>query len=233
MPNHVTNIVKAPPEVLAFLKGPKSSVDFNTIIPMAPELQSTTCEGRCETLAKLLTGGIDLDPKPGDMLGRLQLSNAVRTLKENAMDGLKSDEHFGTFIQMLRNYRNHGALTWYDWSSEHWGTKWNAYDVAEGEGEVRFDTAWSPPHPIISRLAMQFPDAVVEHLWASEDTGSELGRRTYRGPAFEEAEIADKIDFALTVTGHDREYYRQNPESGMWEYFDKDDETTDDSVEES
>lgn len=50
---------------------------------------------------------------------------------------------------------------WYDWNVEHWGTKWNAYSQSlesqwDGgdccEVEIRFDTAWAPPLPVIEAL---------------------------------------------------------------------------------
>lgn len=56
--------------------------------------------------------------------------------------------------EMKKNPNN-----WYDWNLSHWGTKWDASEVAldvdqvAGQPEVlslRFDTPWSPPEPIIS-----------------------------------------------------------------------------------
>jgi hypothetical protein len=56
----------------------------------------------------------------------------------------------------------------YEWRVEHWGTKWSAYRV-EVEGPVtgydgktlevvfHFDTAWSPPTPVIKRAAELYP----------------------------------------------------------------------------
>ncbi len=46
---------------------------------------------------------------------------------------------------------------WYQWRCEHWGTKWNAYDqdiidISYGCIELKFDTAWAPPMPIIEKL---------------------------------------------------------------------------------
>ena len=53
-----------------------------------------------------------------------------------------------------------------DWRRENWGTKWNAYDVARRDYEgtcVTFQTAWSPPIPVIVALAKRFP-TVSLHL---------------------------------------------------------------------
>jgi hypothetical protein len=59
------------------------------------------------------------------------------------------------------NKIQYGANDWYDWSNKNWGTKWNA-DCKEAElnGEMcrmSFDTAWSPPCPIIKKLSEMFP----------------------------------------------------------------------------
>ena len=55
-----------------------------------------------------------------------------------------------------------------DWFVLNWGTKWNAYKVDEPvvrdldsestHAEYHFDTAWSPPEPVINALIHSFPD---------------------------------------------------------------------------
>ena len=44
---------------------------------------------------------------------------------------------------------------WYNWRVENWGTKWNGYDgrISDDGSTFTFDTAWSPPLPIIKKLA--------------------------------------------------------------------------------
>jgi len=46
---------------------------------------------------------------------------------------------------------------WYNWNTENWGTKWNAYDVSHSvEGDkavICFDTAWATPRPVIVAFA--------------------------------------------------------------------------------
>jgi hypothetical protein len=51
---------------------------------------------------------------------------------------------------------------WHDWTTEHWGTKWNAHYFrvtvdAPGCYEFHFDTAWSPPVPVWEKMAKMFP----------------------------------------------------------------------------
>ena len=65
------------------------------------------------------------------------------------------------------NIDNHGHKTWYSWCIENWGTKWDAIgdcewdDVpdenGEGNAEVRFDTAWSPPVAWLEHVAEMYP----------------------------------------------------------------------------
>jgi len=49
-----------------------------------------------------------------------------------------------------------GAADWYDWSLNNWGTKWRSENLGvEREGDTlttEFQTAWSPPMGIYSRL---------------------------------------------------------------------------------
>jgi hypothetical protein len=55
---------------------------------------------------------------------------------------------------------------WYFWRLEHWGTKWQGWDfVVDGPevwgGEavvtVSFDTAWSPPLPVVLAMSRRYP----------------------------------------------------------------------------
>lgn len=51
----------------------------------------------------------------------------------------------------------------YEWCCDHWGCKWNAVRTVltihnEGCALIEFDTAWSPPVPVIEKLASMFPD---------------------------------------------------------------------------
>lgn len=236
MPNHVTNIITASKTVLDFMKGEPDDAgnqelfDFNTLIPMPPGLR-VDAEGKATALAELLTEGIDLEVGPleeeGDihkMLHVMKTHNKLDLLKGGALQKFKTDESFENFIQILRNCRDHGFPTWYEWSIEHWGTKWSAYGFKEIEGAVQFDTAWSAPRPVIQKLVERFPNEKIIHRWADEDIGSNLGARTYENGEVVESDIADPVDFALMIRGRGREDYRENPETGMWEYHDEDEE---------
>ncbi|MDR0442138.1 MAG: hypothetical protein LBH44_01865 [Treponema sp.] len=51
---------------------------------------------------------------------------------------------------------------WYGQRIEKWGTKWRGYDVFIENDFIEFYTAWSPPVPIISKLAELYKDAVFQ-----------------------------------------------------------------------
>jgi hypothetical protein len=52
-----------------------------------------------------------------------------------------------------------------DWCEQRikkWGTKWVGYDLSIGETDIDFLTAWSPPVPIIKKLAELHKDTVFK-----------------------------------------------------------------------
>lgn len=215
MPNHITNIVKAAPHVLAALRGKESAVDFNALLPM-PAGMAVECSTRVTWLADFCCGKISLQPT--DTLGNLKSQNQITCLREGGALAL-DDAAFEQFVQCLRNLRAHGTSSWYDWSCQHWGTKWNAYDVSEEEGAVRFDTAWSPPIPMLEALAAKFPDDLIVLQWADADIGNDnCGTMTWLRGQVTTEEPEDRVDFGLTLKGRDRDAYRVNVETGKWEW---------------
>jgi len=78
--------------------------------------------------------------------------------------------------------QKYGYKDWYDWRVVHWGTKWNASDVeldfdSPRQLKVRFNTAWSPPMPIIEKIAEMFPFASISLDW--EEEGGYYGNTEY------------------------------------------------------
>jgi len=50
----------------------------------------------------------------------------------------------------------------YEWCLANWGTKWGCYDASDWKlykrsAMIRFDSAWSPPIPVIHAMAKRFP----------------------------------------------------------------------------
>ncbi len=64
---------------------------------------------------------------------------------------------------------------WYTWSAENWGTKWNACHsqlsencIADGYIEIRFDTAWAAPTPVLEKMFEMFPKLSFVCTWQHE-----------------------------------------------------------------
>jgi hypothetical protein len=66
--------------------------------------------------------------------------------------------------QAKANVEKFGFMDWYDWSIAHWGTKWNIGkdvhidNLSECNITLTFDTAWSPPIPVVEALCAQYPE---------------------------------------------------------------------------
>ena len=61
----------------------------------------------------------------------------------------------------------YGSDNWYDWRNKHWGTKWDIRGdcgndiVDDDQCTLIFQTAWSPPQPIVFKLQDMFPELTV------------------------------------------------------------------------
>jgi hypothetical protein len=72
--------------------------------------------------------------------------------------------------QYKANVAKYGYRSWYDFCIANWGTKWNGIDGGFNEDMTvfMFETAWSPPIPIIKKLANEHnPDNeafILEYL---------------------------------------------------------------------
>ena len=222
MPNHVTNRIKfsgEPERIRAIMEEIKNdeiglgSVDFNKIISMPESLDITAgsvtdkgLKAYKDFVAVLLFDGANKDI---DLLNIPEEKEAF-FLKQRA--DIKEDE-WSAGRQAFRNIQQYGFPTWYEWSINNWGTKWNAYDcieiedVSEEHNEICFNTAWSAPHPILSKLAQMHPEVEIEHEWADEDFGHNLGRVKYKGDTILEEYIPETTkeayEFALKVHGYE------------------------------
>ena len=69
---------------------------------------------------------------------------------------------------------------WYNWNNNNWGTKWDIAVSDEGYDATRisvdeetllayeFQTAWSPPLPVIRDLSIQYPEAEINLSYEEE-----------------------------------------------------------------
>ena len=101
-------------------------------------------------------------------------------------------------IGIVSGYDNDGFSPM-DWSRQHWGTKWNAYNANRLSPEsVKFDTAWSHPEPVIDALSDKFPKEIIQVVYADEDLGYNLGSYLIKdGEATDVEVFIDGSDAAL------------------------------------
>ena len=154
MPNHIYNR-------LTVIKGDYDLGDiksFNDVIPMPHELKDTTHGGVSMQLEQCL--GITKS-----FFGDRPTINEVYS--EN--DKVEVDK-------LINNYLKHGYTTWYEWSVENWGTKWDMYERNCSNKVLAFQTAWRTPVEWYNELAKTLPEGVVIKVeYASEDFGYHTG----------------------------------------------------------
>ena len=194
MPNHVTNIIEINgdsaqiKEMLEHIKNDTfgiGTVDFNKIIPM-PESLNIEAGSRTDRGLKAYREFIseylfNNHIAQADLLNIPQESE--REYRRSHTDISSEDWDLGKTA--FRNQQLYGATTWYDWSIQKWGTKWNAYDYDKDTDysdaeNLRFQTAWAAPHPVIEKLAEMYPSVTFTHEWADEDIGNNCGSRVYQ-----------------------------------------------------
>lgn len=106
----------------------------------------------------------------------------------------KLEEYFGTHGFADGKKQGESEYNWYNFNNAKWGTKW---DVAVSDNEkfpeteitgesathisYRFNTAWSPPLPVIEELSAQHPELEItleyeeEQGWGGEILFTEEG----------------------------------------------------------
>lgn len=78
--------------------------------------------------------------------------------------------------QYYDNEQQYGHRSWYSWSCDNWGTKWDAArprvdEFLDGDAPYLtycFDTAWSPCEPVISAMSEQFPELTFTVVFDEE-----------------------------------------------------------------
>lgn len=188
MPNHVTTEIKAAKHVLDFLATSEREVDFNTVIPFPEQLRNITAE-------------VKVFPTRAEAFDYNAAENARRAGYDEVMKNLLGLT--GNEIHALAQEdadilkKEFGALHWYNWNIENWGTKWNAYDVERvDETTLRFETAWAHPDEVLEALSKRWPDEVIAVAYADEDLGSNMGAYV-----IENGVKTDMIDFEAMSYG--------------------------------
>ena len=103
--------------------------------------------------------------------------------------------------QAAANIKAYGSPTWYEWSIENWGTKWNASDVQVKRGsptevEFTFNTAWSFPTPILAKLVQSYPD--LEFSGEAYEESNEWNAHFDRGELHFVGSLQTNDDYEIT-----------------------------------
>ena len=157
MPNHVRNKVKMTgivnlplftTETDKYTKEQFTFFDFNKLIPMPESLniesgssEDIAIEAVLRKISKRIFGFLS------NNYGKMPDDEYERRKKAHG----KTDEELAKIgLQYISNKVLYGHTTWYDWSCENWGTKWNSYDNEQVDADtILFSTAWSNPEPIM------------------------------------------------------------------------------------
>lgn len=91
--------------------------------------------------------------------------------------------------KMAENKKKYGYRSWYDWSLDKWGTKWNAYDIDQYDNVVIFHTAWAGVPELMSKLAQMFPKVSFDYAFADEDVSYNVGMFEFNGDELIETPI--------------------------------------------
>ena len=162
--------------VAAFLQPegePLGFVDFNRLIPMSESLNIYQDFIEAYTLAGILDKDLSQIPK-----SREEAFLQAKRDFNHAVD----PKEWELGKAAWNNIQKYGAPTWYEWSIEHWGTKWNACECTPLNLEanaILFSTAWNGVPKIMAALSRQFPEQRFRYQWADENIGYNVGEQIY------------------------------------------------------
>lgn len=232
MPNHVTNIIEIVDlggatldQVRSLFVNNDGHVDFNIIVPKPECLDNFNPHHGIVTTAKAV---LQLPPEGNSLLALMEADSREKALSK--METM-SDEEKEFVDQATLNYEKCGYVYWYDWCTDKWGTKWNAYDQpSEGFPNeamtFHFNTAWSHPGDLIEIISKRAPETTFHIKFADEDLGNNCGTYTIKNGVLTDVNIAPKgIHKEYVKLAFEIVYGDDDPRShGLdenWEYSDE------------
>lgn len=207
--------------------------DFNKLIPMPKSLEIESGSNTDRAIAYYVTERLTV-PVEQTNLSELISNHFSNDWANEVVSWLKNSPETSTEVwdklyedgkQYMYNREHYGCYTWFDWCCRNWGTKWNACN-AEWDldnGTLVFQTAWSPPIPVIETLAEKYPDIEFTHRWADEDIGNNCGQMWYSGGYGSELDVDDERAFAMDIWGY--------TEDDFDDIFEEDDECEEETCE--
>lgn len=187
MPNWTFCTINANDEVINKYINGEGHFDFNLIIPRPTELEVDSGSIVDESVTYYLTERLTLSAKEVNLnyyinsfyshlegiismdseVSKVTIDRLKNHLKE--MSEAEKNELYNKGAMYVSNLRKYGHYTWYSWSFDNWGTKWNAKCTYKSEGSVEFNTAWNIPDKIFEKICEDNPEESIEFLWENED----------------------------------------------------------------
>lgn len=133
----------------------------------------------------------------------------LQALKEKYKGSIADVEALGE--KCVENLRKYGAMNWYEWSIQNWGTKWNATDTVIDGSSMTFSTAWDPALPAVVEMSRLHPTMPMALLFADEQTGAGVGYALMKGGKIDDSGSfkdfsVDAYKLAFNVWGNGDEY---------------------------
>jgi hypothetical protein len=148
----------------------KDMLDFNSIVPMPPELEYTECDGYTNALIWALGGELhaprkafremySADDTPLDWPWLRDRGIETReALLRWAEKGLRAE--LAAARRLLKIEHSTGYRSRYDWQLENWGVKWGCrgfWWLSDEKTAFCTYTPWSAPTPIFHKLVELYP----------------------------------------------------------------------------
>ncbi len=196
--------------------------DFNKLIPMPESLNIESGSSTDRAIAYYVTERLTIPFEQTNLRELIHNSfsddwakETISRLSSTDIAAEDWDKLYELGKQYMYNREHYGCYTWYEWCIRNWGTKWNACDPdwCLEEGILYFQTAWSPPIPVIEALAEKYPDLEFTHRWADEDIGNNCGQMWYSEGCGGEMDIGDFDNdraFAMDVWGYDADDFEDD-----------------------
>lgn len=233
MPNHIQSklVITGDADIIRRLidtistpkedEGSTRYIDFEKIIPM-PEWYKTS-ESSSESNLSLAVYLYNTDRI--DELNRICSyfnTDKLYAIVEGTDEYLK---YFNKGEEIYKMYKKYGATSWYDWSLNNWGTKWNAYSTSTGDMDnenkftLYFQTAWSHPYPVLEKLVSMFPELEFDYKFADEDfsynTGTGYGSEGVLTMCYPNGGSDEAVKLYIECWDEDEEDYYKD-ENGEW-----------------
>lgn len=131
---------------------------------------------------------------------------------------------FNSIVKMPEELEDDG---WYDWRLNHWGTKWDAYNIERLDDKtLSFMTAWSGVPDLMAKLSKKFPDIRFDYAFADEDASYNTGKGFFingeKYMIYPKGNSKEAYEIYFLTRPEERDYYRLT-DDGNYEYIEIED----------